>query len=206
MPSTRRSRPRSSATSDARQKLLAGAAGVLYPGASRVGSRGAVADPVCLSEEAIAMKHPSASIAVSLCAAMALGAGICLAAPSPSDATSDAIPQGYLWQHHAVQVNFMGYTSTYTCDGMEGKVRDILRYLGARKDITVHAQGCPRGPDSLERLIWLNIEFDALAPAPAGTATTDLVPAQWQAIQIDSQRPFFMGEGDCELLAALKPM
>jgi hypothetical protein len=152
------------------------------------------------------MKHPSASIAVSLCAAMALGAGICLAAPSPSDATSDAIPQGYLWQHHAVQVNFMGYTSTYTCDGMEGKVRDILRYLGARKDITVHAQGCPRGPDSLERLIWLNIEFDALAPAPAGTATTDLVPAQWQTIQIDSQRPFFMGEGDCELLEALKPM
>lgn len=136
--------------------------------------------------------------ALVLSGAMTLGAGTSLA--------EEATPEGYVWVHHAANVNFLGYTSTYTCDGMEGKVRDILRYLGARRDVSVRAQGCPRGPDSLERVLWLNIEFDTLAPAPEGTATADLVPAQWKPVQIDSQRPFFMGEGDCELLDALKPL
>ncbi len=154
------------------------------------------------------MRYASASIAVTLTAAITLGSATCLAEPLPSDTapavTGDTASQGYAWKHHHVRVDFMGFTSAYTCDGIEGKVRDILRYLGARKDVTVQAHGCPRGPNSLEHMIWLIIDFNALAPAPDGTAEADLVHAQWTPIKIDSQHPFFMGQGDCELLDALK--
>jgi len=155
------------------------------------------------------MRHPSASITLILTAAIALGAATCLAQPAATPAApgaANAQPEGNIWQHHHVRVDFMGYTSAYTCDGVEGKVRDILRYLGARKNITVEAHGCPHGPDSLEHLLWLVVDFDTLAPAPSGTAAADLVPAAWKPVKIDAQHPFFMGEGDCELLDALKPL
>jgi len=161
------------------------------------------------------MRHPSASIALTLSAAIAFAAASCLADGAPSAAApsaaapaaaSDAAPQGYVWKHHDARVDVMGFTSAYTCDGIEGKVRDILRYLGARKNITVEAHGCPRGPDSLEHLLWLTVSFDTLVPAAADTAAADLVPAQWKSVKIDAQHPFFMGEGDCELIDALKPL
>jgi hypothetical protein len=154
-----------------------------------------------LSKEATAMRPAPASIALSLIASLALSAGLAQAAVTDSSA-----PGGFAWQHHSAKVNYMGFTSAYTCDGIEGKVRDIMRYLGARKDLQVQAQGCPRGPDSLEHLIWINVQFDTLAPAAPGTAAADLVPAQWTAFKLDGQRPFFMGAGDCELIDALKPL
>jgi hypothetical protein len=155
------------------------------------------------------MKHVPASIALTLIASVVLAAQLAHAADAASGGPADssaAAPEAFAWQHHSGRINYMGFTSAYTCDGIEGKVRDILRYLGARKDPKVEAHGCPRGPDSLEHQIWITVEFDTLAPAAPGTAATDLVPAQWTAIKLDAQRPFFMGAGDCELIDALKPL
>jgi hypothetical protein len=55
-------------------------------------------------------------------------------------------------------------------------------------------------------MVWVTLEFDTLAPAAAGAATADLVPAQWTEFRLTAQRPFFMDAGDCELIAAMKPM
>jgi len=145
------------------------------------------------------MKHTLKWIAASA-AAVSLGCGATssLASPAPAEATA--------WQHHSARFNYSGFTSAYTCEGMEGKVREIMQFLGARKDMKVNANGCPRGPDSLSRMVWVAVEFDTLAPAAAGAATADLVPAQWTAFRLTAQRPFFMGAGDCELIEAMKPM
>ena len=161
------------------------------------------------------MKH--CLIWIAAAASLACGASLSLAAPAATDATptsaaptsaapTTAAPQASAWQHHSAKFNYSGFTSAYTCDGMEGKVREIVKFLGARDGLTVSANGCPRGPDSLSHMVWVTLEFDTLAPAPAGAAPAGLVPAQWTAFSLTAQRPFFMGTGDCELIEAMKPM
>lgn len=146
------------------------------------------------------MKHnlnriPATAAAI---AALVCGAASAASATPASEATA--------WQHRSAIFNFAGFTSAYTCDGMEGKVRQIMTFLGARKDMKVSANGCPRGPDSLSHMVWVKVEFDTLVPAPAGAAASDMVPAQWTAFRLNGQRPFFMDAGDCELIEAMKPM
>ena len=43
------------------------------------------------------------------------------------------------WKHHHVTFVYYGLTALYTCDGLEDKVAQILRFLGARKDVQVQA-------------------------------------------------------------------
>jgi hypothetical protein len=150
------------------------------------------------------MKHTLIWIAASAAAAsLVCGSRVSLAAPA-----ADAAPmaQATAWQHHSANFNFSGFTAAYTCDGMEGKVREIMKFMGARKDLKVSADGCPRGANSLSHMVWVTVEFDTLAPATAGAAAADLVPAQWTAFKLTAQRPFFMDAGDCELIAAMKPV
>ena len=147
------------------------------------------------------MKHSLKWISATAAAVVLLACGAPLTSASPA-----AAPQATAWQHHRARFNFAGFTSAYTCDGMEGKVRQIMKFLGARKDMKVSANGCPRGPNSASHMIWVTLEFDTLAPAPAEAASAEVVPAQWTAFNLSGQRPFFMDTGDCELIEAMKPM
>jgi hypothetical protein len=113
--------------------------------------------------------------------------------------------QASAWQHHEAKFSFMGFTTAYSCDGVEGKVKSILTFFGARNP-QVQASGCPRGPDTISHMIWLNVQFDSLRAAPAETPSTDVVQARWTPIRLDGQRPFFMGTGDCELIYDMKPV
>jgi hypothetical protein len=118
----------------------------------------------------------------------ALGAGTALA-DSPVEA------QSAVWQPHHVAFNYFGITSRYTCDGMEGEVRAILMYLGARSDLSVRVQGCPRGGNSIGRAAWVTADFNTLVPGstPASVTTT---PAGWTPLKLQAARPFFMGDGE----------
>jgi hypothetical protein len=132
------------------------------------------------------MKHTLKWIAAgAAAAALTCGAPFSLASP--------VTPESTAWQHHSAKFNYSGFTSAYTCEGMEGKVRQIMQFLGARKDMTINASGCPRGPNSPSHMVWVTLEFDTLAPAAAGAASAAMVP-------------FFMDAGDCELIEAMKPM
>jgi hypothetical protein len=148
------------------------------------------------------MKHSLNRIVAVTAAALICGSSLSLASPAAVAPT----PEATAWQHHSARFNFAGFTSAYTCDGMEGKVREIMKFLGARKDLQVAAHGCPRGGNSPSHMVWVTLEFDTLAPAPAGAATADLIPAQWTEFRLTGQRPFFMDAGDCELIEAMKPM
>jgi hypothetical protein len=109
------------------------------------------------------------------------------------------------WQHHKVTFNYVGFTSLYTCSGLQGQVRQILLHLGARKDLHVSAVGCP-GPDNTpSRTAWVQTDFYTLAPA-ADTAGSDTVRAQWTSLEVSPRRPSFMGDGDCELVDQMKDL
>jgi hypothetical protein len=116
---------------------------------------------------------------------------------------SDATVVAGSWQHHTVKVSYYGITSLYTCGGLEDHVRDILLHFGARKDAKVRASGCARGPDAPSHNAWIDADFYTLAPATDSTAP-DTVKAYWTLREMGPKRPYFMDDGDCELVDQMK--
>jgi len=115
-------------------------------------------------------------------------------------------------QHHGgrmasqqLTLNYSGFTTRYSCDGIENKVREILLAFGARKDLKVRATGCNEGASRPSRFAWVRAEFNTLAPAtdPGAAAA---VKSAWTKVQIAPHRPDFMGAGECELVEQMKDM
>ncbi|HLQ12140.1 MAG TPA: hypothetical protein VK130_02685 [Steroidobacteraceae bacterium] len=109
------------------------------------------------------------------------------------------------WHPQQMTFNYSGFTTLYSCDGIEDKVRNILLAFGARKDLKVRATGCDEGASRPSRFAFVRAEFNTLAPAtdPAATAA---VKSAWAKVQIAPHRPDFMGAGECELVEQMKDM
>jgi hypothetical protein len=120
-------------------------------------------------------------------------------------ATEDAASTAAEWHPQQMTLNYSGFTTLYTCDGLEDKVRQILLSFGARKDLKVRASGCNEGSTRPSRIAWVRAEFNTLAPAtdPAAAAT---VKSKWVKVRLEPNRPDFMGAGECELVEQMKDM
>jgi hypothetical protein len=140
------------------------------------------------------MKHSS-----SILAAAVLLAGGAVALANELAAT-DA-PQASVWQHHQSTFSYLGITARYTCDGLEDKVRELLLYFGARKDLKVEATGCP-SPNRPSTNVWVSVDFYSLAAADS--TATDTVPGRWSNIVVAPERPTWMGRGECEVMDQMK--
>jgi len=119
-------------------------------------------------------------------------------AAAPADTVSSE------WQHRKLTFSYFGFTTLYTCDGLEDHVKQILLHLGARKDLKVTATGCPGPFNSPSHSAWVNVDFYALAPA--GVPGSETVKAHWTPVELTPQRPHFMGGGDCELIQGMKDL
>jgi hypothetical protein len=128
--------------------------------------------------------------------------GIAGATEAPVPA-ADVVPG--VWQHHKITINYFGVTSAYSCDGLETHVRSILLHLGARKDAKVNAVGCPRGPEVPSHTAWIQADFYSLAPADSASAP-EAVRAHWASREVTPRQPYFMGDGDCELIEQMKDL
>jgi hypothetical protein len=135
--------------------------------------------------------------------AAALGVAAMAGAAEAPVPAADIVPG--TWQHHKMTINYFGITSLYSCDGLEDHVRSILLHLGARKDAKVNANGCPRGQEVPSHNAWIATDFYTLEPAASASAP-DTVRAYWALRELTPQRPYFMGEGDCELVEQMKDL
>lgn len=107
------------------------------------------------------------------------------------------------WEHHHARFTYFGITSLYSCDGLESDIRALLLHLGARKDATVRANGCPRGSSVPSRSAIVDLDFYSLAPS-ADVNAANSVQARWIPVVVDSTHPNSMGHGDCELIDEMK--
>jgi len=107
------------------------------------------------------------------------------------------------WQNHKLTFNYFGFTTLYTCDGLEEHVRQILVHLGARKDAKVSAAGCPGPFGTPSRDASVRLDFYTLAPVAEGS---DAVKARWAPMELAPHRPSFVGDGDCELIQEMKDL
>jgi len=107
------------------------------------------------------------------------------------------------WEHRQASFSYYGITSLYSCSGLETNIRQLLLHLGARKDLTVRAYGCPGGYDTPGRNAIVDVDFYSLTPsADANAANT--VPARWTRVEVSANRPYFIDHGDCELITEMK--
>jgi hypothetical protein len=142
--------------------------------------------------------------AVAALIGVSCGAHIACAAVHTADSPPGDIAAG-AWQHHKVSFNYVGFTALYTCEGLEDQVRQILLYLGARKDVHVSARGCPGPSNTPSRNAYVDADFYTLAPV-AGAGASDTVKTRWTAFELTPRHPGFMGNGDCELMQSMKDL
>jgi len=113
-----------------------------------------------------------------------------------------------VWKEQRINFLYMGRTSRYTCDGLRDKVRAMLLDLGARRDLSITAQGC-EAPAAQVRLAspgpTLNIVVntpvlpDAKLKPPRAEELQQLA-ARFEPFTITSDAFRNMGVADCELV------
>ncbi len=122
------------------------------------------------------------------------------AAPAAAASASPAAAPG-IWQSHRYSFQFMGFTSTYSCDGLADKLRVLLLAAGARADVKSQPGACayPFGqPDKFARA---DLTFFTLAPLEAGAAPSDKpVNGAWRPVAFAINAPRELLVGDCELV------
>jgi len=144
----------------------------------------------------IPLKPGSIAAAGSICALLASGATF----------ADDSAPHSAgVWQKHEYSFQFMGFTSTYSCDGLADKLKTLLIASGARPDANARAGACASEFGRPDRLARADLTFYTLAPADsasAGSSPSDSKPVDgtWIPVVIASNRPRELGTGDCELV------
>ena len=146
---------------------------------------------------------------IGLCCTAAVMAAMAFAAAAADSVSADApaespAPQAASWQSHTYEFHYMGFTATYSCDGLADKLQLLLRVAGARADAKV-IPSCVRGYGVPDKLVEAKVVFSTLqlanATSPAASASAaKSVQGAWRQVELAPQHPFELQAGDCELV------
>jgi hypothetical protein len=131
----------------------------------------------------------------------ALSAALLVSGPAlAADASAAASDQG-VWQKHEYSFVFLGFTSTYSCDGLADKIKLLLIAAGARKDAKSQPGACASGFGRPDKFARANLTFYTLAPAGSGgPADAKPINGTWRPVSLSARSPRDLGTGDCELV------
>jgi len=112
------------------------------------------------------------------------------------------------WVERKLDFTYMGFTTKYSCDGLEGSVRELLLTLGARKkDLQIQSVGCSR-LEGVEHFPGVSAKFWVLVPVSedeaAKSGDTVVQATQWQTVNLVGNGDFRIQQGQCELLEQMK--
>jgi len=128
----------------------------------------------------------------ALGAAMLLSGTVCADTAIPG---SEPGSEPGSWQPHQFTFNFMGFTTTYSCEGLEDKLKLLLKMSGASPDMKVIAP-CDRGSGRPDRLAMAYLTFSTLQPGAASNAAD----GTWRHVAVAPRHPYQFELGDCELI------
>jgi hypothetical protein len=109
-------------------------------------------------------------------------------------------PEPGIWQKHVYSFQFLGFTTTYSCDGLADKVRVLLIAAGARADAKSTSGACTRGYGTPDKFARANLTFYALAPVANAESARPAVSGVWRPVVIADRSPRELALGDCELV------
>lgn len=141
-------------------------------------------------------------------------------------AADDAGVVSAVWIERDITLNYMGFTSYYSCDGLRGQVRRILQELGVRPDFRVTMRNCIRltgpewtpsvrivaavpveaTPEVLEKLASdaSKRELVARVQGKSPDEATAQFPARPKRVEFVSGGMSFLQDGDCELMEQMR--
>jgi hypothetical protein len=134
----------------------------------------------------------------------AIIAGILLPAlllSGASSADEPAAREPGVWQKHEYSFVFMGFTSTYSCDGLADKIKVLLLAAGAREDAKSFPGACANGFGQPDKFARANLTFYTLTPS-GSDAPPDSKPVDgvWRPVSFTHHSPRELSTGDCELV------
>ena len=119
-------------------------------------------------------------------------------------ATSAAFPAAAVeaqWKAHQFKFRYGGFTTRYTCQGIEGKIKLILRHLGARDDVRAKSS-CAGGFSEVQPFNTVTLGF-AVPVEAEGATPGETFPAEWREITLGRNEPRGLDPGECELVEQL---
>jgi hypothetical protein len=124
-----------------------------------------------------------------------------LAETEKSSQSAAEAPIAAVWVPHEVSFSYMGFTSYYSCDGLETKLKLLLKVSGARPDFKV-AASCSDMTGGPSRLSSARLRFHTLAVQAPADVQEALQPGlgEWRAVSLRNRLPSGLTEGDCELV------
>ncbi|MGD9842658.1 MAG: hypothetical protein AB7F79_05785 [Steroidobacteraceae bacterium] len=140
---------------------------------------------------------------VGSCLAALFGLQAMTTLAQPIDATAAVSAQ---WQSFDLRFNYFGFTTYYSCDGLEDRLEQILKQLGAHEDVRVSVSGCA-GFNAVNNALSARIRVRMPMARDATqddshdesfTAISTLVTLQ--TLSAGSH----VGAGDCELLEQVR--
>lgn len=131
----------------------------------------------------------------ALPALLAAGSGFA-AEPTAADQTSG------VWQKHEYSFAYMGFTSTYSCDGLADKLKLLLIASGARQDVKSQPGACASGFGRPDKFARASLTFYTLVPdaETSGESGAARVAGFWSPVTLADRSPRDLRVGDCELV------
>jgi hypothetical protein len=117
----------------------------------------------------------------------------------PSSADDAPARQPGIWQKHEYSFVFMGFTSTYSCDGLADKIKVLLLAAGARRDSKSYPGACASGFGRPDKFARAELTFYTLASSGPDTSGKP-VDGVWHPVVIADRSPRELTTGDCELV------
>ena len=127
-----------------------------------------------------------------------------------------------VWRPIDYQFSYHGFTTRYSCDGLEGRMQTILRAVGAHPETRVSASGCPTNGPSDHAFVRISGGLPVLASDAAKQSARDKTkgellkrlgvkpgmdqdqfPATQKVIDLSRERVAGLQPGDCELMEQL---
>ena len=110
-----------------------------------------------------------------------LTAAVLLSSASRADDGAAASAPG-TWQSHKYTFQFLGFTSTYSCDGLADKLKVLLLAAGARADVKSQPGACASGFGRPDKFARADLTFYTLAPADPNAAASATVKGIWRPV------------------------
>ena len=120
------------------------------------------------------------------------------------DAASPTPSEPGVWQQHQYSFAFMGFTSTYSCDGLASKLKLLLIASGARPDAKSNAGACASEFGRPDKFARADLTFFTLTPASDSPSDSQTANGTWRSVALTAHRPRDLGTGDCELVEQFK--
>jgi hypothetical protein len=114
-----------------------------------------------------------------------------------------------VWVPKHIQFVYQGFTTHYSCDGLQDRIRGMLEKLGAH-DLKVRQFGCVR-PSGPTLFPGVQVDMRVLVPASSADAAkvkdkdaSSAVQATWRNVVVMPENASYNEQGDCELIEQFK--